>query len=344
MEKVKIPEINLTSDSDDLLDDYWFASPSASFDGSSVNSIPWADDVVKQNQDLWERVERMFYGEESLPTNDIKLRNEIIEWTNHFAYLRVTGEQMPIYFSNNNVIPSDPNYEEVFAVHPMATSTTKATTTATYVDRRSAISQANCPQYNRCPDDQNDSTLIDDIEKCLRITSGPLLSRRAQNSRTAYGVRSTIPSNQPETNFTQSIQNRNKNGLKSALVSVRSNYDMGAQFARKLYASFDVDRLHMVPYSARFIKIPTMKNESSDQNTVSSIQKPSMIRIKTATLVPISRPLRNSITLPAINIEPKYFDRNASDAISALIYPSNTSTKPATLSPLKSLKKRSESE
>lgn len=337
MEKVKIPEINLTSDSDDLLDDYWFASPSASFDGSSVTSIPWADDVVKQNQDLWERVERMFYGEENLPTNDIKLRNEIIEWTNHFAYLRVTGEQMPIYFSNNNVIPSDPNYEEVFAVHPMTMSMTKAPTTT-------SISHANYPHGHRYPDDQQDNTLVDDIEKCLRITSGPLLSRRAQNSRTAYGVRSTIPSNQPETNFTQSVQNRNKHGLKSALVSVRSNYDMGAQFARKLYASFDVDRLHMVPYSARFIKIPTAKNESGDQNTVTATHKPSMIRIKTATLVPISRPLRNSITLPAINIEPKYFDRNTSDAISAVIYPSNTSTKSVTLSPLKSLKKRSESE
>lgn len=336
MEKVKIPEINLTSDSEDLLDDYWFTSPSASFDGSSVNSIPWADDVVKQNQELWDRVERMFYGEESLPTNDIKLRNEIIEWTNHFPYLRVTGDQMPIYFSNN-VIPSDSNHDEIFAMHP--------STTGTYFDQKTGVSYANRGQedkYHRYQDDQNDNTLADDIEKCLRITSGPLLSRRAQNSRTAYGVRSTIPSNQPETNFTQSIQNRNKHGLKSALVSVRSNYDMGTQFARKLYGSFDVaERLHTVPYSARFIKIPTMKTDTGDLNTTN---KPNMIRINTATLVPISRPLRNSITLPAINIEPKYyFDRNTSDAISALIYQNNTSTK-STRSSLKSLKKRSESE
>lgn len=119
---------------------------------------------------------------------------------------------------------------------------------------------------------------------------------------------------------------------------------MGAQFARKLYASFDVDRLHVVPYSTRSIKIPTMKSESGDQKTVTATNKPSIIRIKTATLVPISRPLRNSITLPAINIEPKFFDRNTSDAISAFIYPNNTSTKSIILSPLKLLKKRSESE
>lgn len=329
MEKLKIPEINLTSDSEDLLDDYWFTSPSASFDGSSVNSIPWADDVVKQNQELWERVEGMFYGEESLPTNDIKLRNEIIEWTNHFVYLRISGEQMPIYFSNN-VISIDQNHEEVFAVHPTTMTTAR-------FDRKSAQDD----KHHRYQDDQNDNKLADDIEKCLRITSGPLLSRRAQNSRTAYGVRSTIPSIQPETNFTQSIQNRNKQGLKSALVSVRSNYDIGTQFTRKLYGSFDVERLHTVPYSARFIKIPTMKSETCDLNTITT-NKSNMIRIKTATLVPITRPLRNSITLPMINIEPKYFDRNTSDAISALIY-QNTSTK-STHSPLKLLKKRSESE
>lgn len=336
MEKVKIPEINLTSDSEDLLDDYWFTSPSPSFDGSSVNSIPWAEDVVKQNQELWERVERMFYGEENLPTNDIKLRNEIIEWTNHFPYLRVTGKQMPIYFGSN-VISNDPIHEEVLAVHPPTTSTT-------YYDRKSVISHANRTsneKYHRYPDDQNDNTLAEDIEKCLRITSGPLLSRRAHNSRTAYGVRSTIPSNQPETQFAQSIQNRNKHGLKSALVSVRSNYDMGTQFARKLYGSFDVERLHTVPYSARLIKIPAMKSDTSDMNAITT-NKPNMFRIKTATLVPITRPLRNSITLPAINLEPKYFDRNTGDAISALIY-QNTSTK-SIHSPLKSLKKRSESE
>lgn len=331
MEKVKIPDINLTSDSEDLIDDYWFTSPSASFDGSSVNSIPWAEDVVKHNQELWDRVEGMFYGEESLPTNDIKLRNEILEWTNHFPYMRVSGEQMPIYFSPN-VLASDPNYEETLAAHPSA-----------YFDRKSAVSCVNrafdfgCHRYQ---DDAN-GTLADDIEKCLRITSGPLLSRRAQNNSIAYGVRST---NNPDTQFLQTTQNRNKQGLKSALVSVRSNYNIGTQFSQKLYGSIDVERLHSVPYSARFIKFPSSKNDTSDLNTITT-NKPNMIRIKTATLVPISRPLRNSITLPAINIEPKYFDRNRNDAISALVY-QETTTKSVNLQQknAQSTKKRSESE
>lgn len=334
MEKVKIPEISLTSDSEDFIDDYWFTSPSASFDGSSVNSIPWAEDVVKQNQELWERVERMFYGEESLPTNDIKLRNEIIEWTEHFQYLRVSGEQMPIYFSNN-VIPSEPRFEEILSIHPPL-----------YYDRKSigvgATRFIDDKSHRFHDDSSTNGTLADDIEKCLRITSGPLLSRRAQNSRTAYGTRSIIASNNPDPNFVRATQNRNKQGLKSALVSVRSNYDIGSQFARKLYGSIDVERLHSVPYSARIIKIPSLKHDTSDMGSMIA-HKPNMIRIKTAALVPISRPLRNSITLPAINIEPKYFDRNSNnDAISALIY-QNASTG-ASHSPEKTTKKRSESE
>lgn len=331
MEKVIIPDINLTSDSEDLIDDYWFTSPSASFDGSSVNSIPWADDVVKQNQELWERVERMFYGEESLPTNDTKLRNEIIEWTNHFPYLRVSGEQLPIYFSTN-AMANDPNYEEVFAIHPPL-----------YFGRKSAVpcvNQAFDERTHRFQDDPINGNLADDIEKCLRITSGPLLSRRAHNSRTAYGIRTSISSNDPDTNSPQTTHQRNKQGLKSALVSARSNYDIGTQFARKLYNSIDVKHLHSVPYSARLIKISTLKSDTGDLSTATA--KPNVIRIKTATLVPISRPLRNSITLPAINIEPKYFDRSTNESISALIY-QNKSTKSAQ-SQWKPIKRRSESE
>lgn len=323
MDQAKVPEINLTSDSEDLIDDFWFTSPNTSFDGASLNSIPWADDVVKQNQELWERVERMFYGEESLPTNDIKLRNEMIEWTKHFPYLRVAGQQISIYFSNN-VIPSDPNYEEVIAIHPPPT----------YFERGIYGAHRFYDEEQQFQDDSMavNGNLAEDIEKCLRITSGPLLSRRMQNSRTAHIFRSTINPNDIDTNYSpQRIQNRNNHELKSALVSVRSNYDVQSQFVTKLYSSVDIDRLHTVPYSARLIKIPTLKSAIVDQSTTTAT--PNMIRIKTATLVPISRPLRNSITLPAINIEPKYFDQ---------VYKSTCIR--SALSPMKIIKKRSASE
>lgn len=349
MEKIRISEISLNSDSDDLIDDVWFTSPSASFDGSSVNSIPWAEDVVKQNQDLWERVERMFYGEENLPTNDIKLRNEILEWTNHFPYLRVSGSQMSIYFSNNCVTSNESAFEEILAIHPSPQSSSSS-----YFDRKiSTIDEKQRIIEDKRHRFDNDSmvngSLVNDIEKCLRITSGPLLSRRAQNNRTAYSTRSIITSNHSDTNFIkQTTSHRNKQGLKSALISVRSGYDIGSQFAQKMYGSIDVDRLHSIPYSARIIKIPSLKCETTDLNAITIHKPKNMIRVKTATLVPISRPLRNSITLPAINIEPKYFDRNSNsntdqnETISALIYP-NTFKKMAH-SPQKIAKKRSASE
>lgn len=311
MERIKIPEISLTSDSDDFIDDYWFTSPSASFDGSSVNSIPWAEDVVKQNQELWERVERMFFGEESLPTNDVKLRNEIIEWTNHFTYLRVSGNQMPIYFGNN-VAPSKPYFEEILAIHPQplpsSPSSSSSSSSASYFNRKATIAAERQRMIDdRCHRFHDDSLangiLVNDIEKCLRITSGPLLSQRAQNIRSAYSTRSIVTSNNADSQYmTQPNQHRNKHALKSAFVSVRSGYDMSAQFARKIYGSIDVERLNSVPYSARLIKIPSLKSETSEIGAMTT-HKSNMIRIKTATLVPISRPLRNSITLPAINIQ-----------------------------------------
>lgn len=373
MDQLKNPEINLTSDSEDFIDDYWFLSPSASHDGSSVNSIPWADDVVKQNQDLWDRVERMFYREESLPDNDIKLRNEIRDWTEHFPFLRVCGVALHINTTtdSNDAWPSDPNFEEILAIHPNSDLNTRKSAAATC---STAVSSRQSPDdVNRMQHEQ----LTYDIEKCLRITSGPLLSRRAQNSRTAQNFRNKTNTNSNSSHAGNLIQDKkakwhppinqiNKPQLKSALV--RSNFDIGTQYVRNLYSSIDTERIHAVPYSARIIKVPAFKSQASDfintfpislspsslaahaatasktKPTSTTIIKPNIIRIKTATLVPISQPLRNSITLPAIKIEPKNFDRNLyNDAISALIYP-DTNLNTNTNSPNKSLKKRSESE
>lgn len=366
MDQMKKSEMNSTSDSEDFFDDYWFLSSSASHDGSSVNSIPWADDVVKQNQELWDRVERMFYGEESLPDNDPKLAQEIREWTTHFPYFRVSGSAMAINArpsiaaaaadvsaastttaESYDAIPSDPHFEEIFAIHPspeLSTCKSAAVMCATARPLRPSDS-------NSMREDQ----LANDIEKYLRITSGPLLSRRTQNSRTAYHYRNN------DSHATNLMQNKSKwqpssnrhsskPQLKSALVH-SVNVHMGAHYARKLHSSIDTERVHSVPYSARIIKVPALTNQTRDFRAIpvssssTSIAagtaiRPNFIRIKTATLVPISRPLRNSITLPAIKIEPQYFDRSScNDAISAIIYPNANID-----SPKKTLKKRSESE
>lgn len=384
MEKVTKSEINLTSDSEDFFDDYWFLSSSASHDGSSVNSIPWADDVVKQHQELWDRVERMFYGEESLPANDTKLSNEIREWTTHFPYFRVSGIAMPINTAPSSITtttnaaehtdatPSDPYYEEILAMHPSPdTNTCKSAASLCHTARTVRTARTSRQPSGDDANPIHDDQLANDIEKYLRITSGPLLSRRTQNSRTAYHFRANNSNSlaenaiQPTSKWHPSHNRNHKPQLKSALVH-RSHIDEGTHYVRKLYSSIDTERMHAVPYSARLIKVPALKNPTRDFNAIpipissssssssstaavarlhSSIAnttaiKPNIIRIKTATLLPISRPLRNSITLPAIKIEPQYFDRNlCGDAISALIYP-NTSLN----SPNKMLKKRSESE
>lgn len=363
MDNVKRYDINLTSDSEDFIDDYWFLSPSVSNDGSSVNSIPWADGVLKQNQELWDRVERMFYGEESLPDNDTKLSNEIREWTTHFPYFRVSGVAMPIETissDGSDPIPSDPHFEEILAMHPSPDLNTTKSATKVPSTARTSRPQHPTSDAHLMRHDQ----LTDDIEKCLRITSGPLLSRRAQNSRTAHSFRNVIVSTNHASQAANLMQhkekwhpanNRNsKPQLKSAMV--RSDFDAGTQFIRKLYSSIDIERIHAVPYSARIVKVPALKHQTTDiinaiSTTTTSASstaavaaatssataiRPNIIRIKTATLVPISRPIRNSITLPAIRNDRSMYN----DAISALIYPESITNSPNKVL----LKKRSESE
>lgn len=328
MSNLKIPEINLTSDSDDLFEDNWFTSPTTSFDGSSINSIPWAEDVVKQNQDEWERIERMFYGEEKLPTDE-KLKNEIIEWTDRFSHLRVIGEQASIYF-NINAVASDPNYEEIFSIHPPLFNCSKSA-------RSQVPSLKAIERYY--PVHETHTSIEDDVEKCLRITSGVLLTRR-------------IPANSSQK--INRIENCNKEiSMEIPLSHIKkqnaalSNRDAIQSFCSR-YADHrgahqDCEPLHIqlksLPYSARLLKIPAIKSNSFNTNT--PVQN--VIRISTATLVPIHRPLRPSLTLPSINIAPMYTDlASAGRSISALI--SHSPSTRVRLPSKSAFKKRSDSE
>ena len=125
-----------TSSDEDTLqstDDLWLSSSSAtdcSVDRYSINSIPWAEDAIKQNQEEWERIERIFYGEEELPRNK-KIAQEIMEWQKKFPHLRINGKQ--------------------------------------------------CVPIKQYSDDSSELPLNKQIEKCLRITSGPLLTRRTSS-------------------------------------------------------------------------------------------------------------------------------------------------------------------
>lgn len=324
MEQIRIPDIG-TSDSDDFAEDYWFTSPSASIDGSSVNSIPWADDVVKQNQELWDRIEQMFYAEEALPINDDKLRDEIIEWNQHFPHLRINGKATSMY-CNANALSNDGDYEEIILIHPPSEHFDRKSARIATLNNQSVNERFSCSSKD---EHQTNTILINDMERCLRITSGPLLIRRIQN-KTASGIRTiAFPVNN------SSKQNSNKQQY------FKSD---GQQYASNFFRSIDAEPMHSIPYSARIINIPSMKCDVSDLNTVAG-KSSNIIRIKTATLIPINRPIRNSITLPSINIEPKYFEQqnnhNIGASISALIYPDSKSVY---TSFKRTIKKRSESE
>ncbi|XP_055903745.1 uncharacterized protein LOC129939669 [Eupeodes corollae] len=71
-----------SSDSDSDYQEVQYSS--SSVDRSSIGSIPWADDAIKQNQLDWEKVERMFCGEQDLSEAQPELKNEILEWHKKF--------------------------------------------------------------------------------------------------------------------------------------------------------------------------------------------------------------------------------------------------------------------
>lgn len=92
-----------------------FLNMSTSSPRSSSTSLPFAEDAVRQNQEEWEHIERIFYGEEPLP-EDEKTREEFQDWMDTFYYLRVVGRRVNTerFRTNRNVI----YHEEVIAKDP----------------------------------------------------------------------------------------------------------------------------------------------------------------------------------------------------------------------------------
>lgn len=92
-----------------------FLNMSTSSPRSSNTSLPFAEDAIRQNQDEWEHIERIFYGEEPLP-EDEKTREEFQDWMETFPYLRVVGRRVNTerFRTTRNPI----YHEEVIAVDP----------------------------------------------------------------------------------------------------------------------------------------------------------------------------------------------------------------------------------
>lgn len=325
MSAIRVPEINLTSDSEDLNEDNWFTSPTTSFDGSSINSIPWADDVIKQNKDEWENIERMFYGETELP-GDEKLRSEIIEWTNRFPHMRVVGQQASIYYGENS--PWSPaNYEETFAIHPSS-----GTYRHQAVSHHSNNGNANARRMDVLhPVRESHSSLDEDFEKHLQITSRPLLTRRnlLLNQKEATAVGSSVTRSQyGKSRVTpNAVSESNSRMTSSALHSVRSSYD-----AHRVVNDSGEGQSNSMIHSARLVNVPALK-----MDTHAPVHR--IIRINTANLASLNKPLRNSITLPSINIVPIY-----TEALPSHLIPNHGTMQRNRLPSGRAFKKRSESE
>lgn len=127
---------------------------------NSSFSIPWAEDAIRQNKELWEQVERMLYGECELPSDE-GTRTELLEWMTAFPHIRVVGESCKVNYTSSSLFkPSDPNYDEVLAMHP-------------YPGRN-----GNDPDnsQNKITNYRNINL---DLRDCLKISSGPVGRRSA---------------------------------------------------------------------------------------------------------------------------------------------------------------------
>lgn len=345
MSKLKIPGISFSPDSDDTYEDNWFSSPTSSFDGSSVNSIPWAEDVIKQNQEEWERIERMFYGEEELPGNDEKLRNEIIEWTNRFPHLRIIGEQAAIYF-DAMAVSSDPNVEEMFEIHPIPQLKSKSARSQTSYRSIEATSPT---RHERQTQNDFNALLERDVEQYLRITSGPVLNRQAKiyNNNGKYNVSRVHNA----VNTTPLCHNPNNRLLARPLNNEIARRAIDENIPNRRLSDLCDIREQPVTLSARHMKMPSIKDDHEYMHINDDFAKKlngreNIVRVKTATVIPIKPPLKNSITLPAINLVPIYkatVPSGSGRSISALNH-SRYEVGSSTLTQRSFIKRRSDSE
>lgn len=112
---------NETATSDTLTN---FLNLSTSSQGRSCSSgsLPFAEDVIRQNKQDWEHVERIFYGEEPLPEDD-KTREEFTDWMNNFPHLRVVGK--PVNTARFRRTNGNPPilYEEYIVLDPPGRTT-----------------------------------------------------------------------------------------------------------------------------------------------------------------------------------------------------------------------------
>lgn len=150
---------------------------------SSSNS--WAEDNITDNRNEWNKIERIFYGEEELPSEP-NTRNEFLEWMELFPHLRIIGSKVPIYYDPNakeeNVV------NEILAIDPpierynsrCKSSSRKPNTDEIFFTRKSSKSKDN---------------LSSDLNKFLKISRSPVMTRRQHlnNSQKSQTNETKVP-------------------------------------------------------------------------------------------------------------------------------------------------------
>lgn len=192
-------------DSDTLTELSFSRSPTSSLGRSSTGSIPWAEDAVKQNQLEWERIERMFYGEEELPS-DSKMREELLEWMTAFPHLRVLGRGVTINESPTAKC-SDPFHAEVLAADPPLMSRI-----------RSSRSGKNAKHSQ-----ERELQLVpNDIDRCLHISSGQIMRNNHRNAKEF--IKNT---SDPIISFVDTVEKPPRQKASNNLIIPSSNQSFG---------------------------------------------------------------------------------------------------------------------
>lgn len=175
---------NFDSPSDDDSIGTLINSPTNSSVSSS--SIPWAEENIADNRNEWNKIERIFYGEEELPTEP-KTRNEFLEWMELFPHLRIVGQKVPIYYDPaakeehfiNEILAIDPPIERYNS--RSKSSSRKTNTDEIYFTRRSSKSK--------------EDNLSSDLNKFLKISRSPVMTRRQHlnNSQKSQSNETKVP-------------------------------------------------------------------------------------------------------------------------------------------------------
>lgn len=275
--------LNTDSESDESAD-IWAKS---SVRSSSIGSIPWAEDAIKQNEEEWNAIEQMFYGERELPTNK-KIREEFLEWIIKFPHLRVVGHSL----QNPRIKTADKaeitTIDKIQHKQRNTTDAVNPSPNSSSVHNLFTRTKSNRLECEKVNDFAKSTELSYQIQRCLRITSGPLLSRRVQQNSGQHNL--------PERFLlTPAI---NEEVAQIRVTSVRSDSLQPHSKINNQFVSHPEVLIRPI-MTARLIKMPPIYNSGNRvHGTTPNLQFSAASR----KLTNPKQNLRNVVILPAIQL------------------------------------------